>query len=198
MFDLGGVLVDNHGREELTALLPVPLDAPEIWKKWLDSPSVRDFERGRITPQQFGAAFVAEWRIDLAPSAFIEAFANWPKRVFDGVEELLPELKAHYHLACLSNTNAIHWQRFPQLHPLFDSRFLSHEMGQVKPDREAFAYALDRLNARPQDVYYFDDLALNVRAAKAAGMTAFQVEGFAEIEPILRVQGLFVRSSGSP
>jgi len=38
MFDLGGVLVENDGRAELTALLPRPLEAGELWRRWLASP----------------------------------------------------------------------------------------------------------------------------------------------------------------
>jgi len=194
MFDLGGVLIENHGKAELTAMLPLAPEPHDIWIRWLASPSVRGFERGMLTPEQFSTAFVAEWQIALEPSAFIQAFATWPKRLFEGAEELLHALKQQHHLACLSNTNAIHWERFPQLHALFDSRFLSHEMGLVKPDREAFEYALEHLNARPGDVYYFDDLLLNVSAAREAGMSAFHVEVFSEIEPILHGEGLYVRA----
>jgi len=194
MFDLGGVLIENHGRAELTAMLPSPLEPHEIWTRWLASPSVRSFERGRLTPEQFATAFVAEWQIGLEPSAFIKAFTTWPKRLFEGAEALLQNLKQQYHLACLSNTNAIHWERFPELHALFDSAFLSHEMGLVKPDREAFEYALNHLNTHPKDVYYFDDLLLNVSAAREAGMTAFHVETFSEIEPILACENIYVRA----
>jgi len=190
MFDLGGVLVENHGRAELTAMLPSPLERDEIWRKWLGSPSVRSFERGMISPEQFASAFVEEWQIGLKPSAFLQAFAMWPRGLYDGAEELLQRLKESHHLACLSNTNVIHWQRFPQLHALFDSCFLSHEIGHVKPDRAVFEYALEQLNVRAGDVYFFDDLSLNVSAAREVGIKAFHVESFLELEPILRGESL--------
>jgi len=193
MFDLGGVLVENHGRARLTAMLPSPIEHDEIWRKWLASPSVRSFERGMISPEQFAADFVAEWEIGLEPSAFLQAFAMWPKGLYDGAEELLRHLKGAHHLACLSNTNVIHWQRFPQLHTLFDSCFLSHEIGHVKPDRGIFAYALDHLSVHAEDVYFFDDLVLNVSAAREVGIKAFHVESFSDIEPILRGENLFER-----
>lgn len=191
MFDLGGVLVEYSGRAELTAMLPVPLDPHELWRRWLESPAVRQFERGAISSQAFASAFVDEWQIQLGPSAFIEAFAVWPKRLFAGVEPLLRQLKKQHHLACLSNTNPIHWRRFPVLHTLFDSCFLSHEIGHVKPDREAFEYALAQLGTRPEDVYFFDDLSLNVEAARQLGINAFHAETFSAIEPILRNERLY-------
>jgi HAD superfamily hydrolase (TIGR01509 family) len=190
LFDLGGVLIENNGRAALTAMLPQPLPASEMWRRWLDSPTVRQFERGRISSDEFAASFVREWEIDLEPAVFISEFATWPVGLFEGAEALLRRLKGTHHLACLSNTNAIHWQRFPQLHALFDSRFLSHEMGHVKPDREAFEHTVDKLGVAAADVYFFDDLLPNVSVAREVGMNAFQVHDFAGIEPILRKERL--------
>jgi putative hydrolase of the HAD superfamily len=190
LFDLGGVLIENNGRAALTAMLARPLPASEMWRKWLDSPTVRQFERGRISSDEFASSFVREWDIDLEPAEFIREFATWPRGLYDGAEALLHGLKGTHRLACLSNTNAIHWQRFPQLHALFDSCFLSHEMGHVKPDREAFDYTVDKLGIAAGEIYFFDDLLPNVAAARAIGMNAFQVDDFAGIEPILRKERL--------
>lgn len=194
LFDLGGVLIENNGRAALTAMLPQPLPVSEMWRRWLDSPVVREFERGRISSDEFARSFVREWEIDLEPSVFISEFATWPKGLYEGAEALLQDLKGSHHLACLSNTNAIHWQRFPQLHGLFDSTFLSHEIGHIKPDREAFEYTVDKLGVAAADVYFFDDLLPNVAVAREVGMNAFQVEDFAGIEPILRRERLLVRA----
>jgi HAD superfamily hydrolase (TIGR01509 family) len=190
MFDLGGVLVESTGAAGLAAMLPAPLDPGELWRKWLGSPSVRAFERGLIPPEAFAAAFIEEWQLALEPAAFLDAFAGWPRGLFAGAEALLRELKGRHRLACLSNTNALHWQRLTALPALLDECFVSHETGFVKPDREAFAHALERLGAAPEDVYFFDDLLPNVNAARRMGIRAFQVGSFAAIEPILRSEGL--------
>jgi putative hydrolase of the HAD superfamily len=191
MFDLGGVLVENNGKAGLAAMLPFPINDHELWRRWLSSPTVRQFERGKISSDTFAKAFVDEWQIKLEPSAFIEAFAKWPTHLFAGAEDLLRRLKGGHHLACMSNTNSIHWERFPTLRSLFDSCFLSHETGLVKPDREAFENALKVLGKKPEVVYFFDDLLLNVNAARELGINAFQTETFSAIEPILRSERLF-------
>lgn len=190
MFDLGGVLVENAGGAGLAAMLPAPLEPAELWQKWLASPAVRRFERGLIPGEEFARAFVDEWQLGVEPAAFLEAFAAWPRGLYRGAEALLRELRGRHHLACLSNTNALHWQRLPQLPPLLDSCFLSHQTGFVKPDREAFEHALQQLGAEPPDVYYFDDLLPNVSIAREMGIKAFHVEAFAAIEPILRREDL--------
>lgn len=192
LFDLGGVLIENTGRDGLMSLLPYTLDSPEIWRRWLTSPSVRQFEAGKISSEVFAAAFVAEWGLGIGPEAFIAAFAGWPKGFYPGARELLESLRTSHHLACLSNTNEIHWGRFPEFPTLFDTCFASHEMGKVKPDVEAYAHVLDTLRVEASAVYFFDDQILNVETARALGINAFQVADFSAIAPILRAEKLHV------
>lgn len=191
LFDLGGVLVENTGQDGLMALLPYTLDTTEIWRRWLESPCVRQFESGRMSAAQFASAFIDEWQLALEPSVFIDAFTSWPKGFFPGARELLRELKDRHHLACLSNTNVLHWQRFPEFPVLFHSCFASHQMGIVKPDREVFEHVLQTLKVSGAEVYFFDDLLPNVEAARGAGINAFHVRSFAHVEPILRRERLY-------
>ena len=190
LFDLGGVLIENTGEQALKALLPYQLGRQELWDRWLTSDAVKQFERGRITPQIFAAQFVEEWRLELAPAEFIEAFATWPRGLFDGATTLLGKLRAQHHVGCLSNNNPVHWARFPELPDLFDSTFVSHLTGFVKPDPEAYEHVLRELGVPARAVYFLDDLQQNVEAARAAGIKAIHVKAFAEIEPALRAEGL--------
>jgi glucose-1-phosphatase len=191
LFDLGGVLVESIGRDRLAALLPYPLDRDQIMERWLHSPVVKQFERGRISAEAFARQFIEEWRLPLDPAAFIDSFSKWVTGWFDGAESLVRRLRACHHVACLSNTNAIHWARLAEVAASFDSCFASHLMGSLKPEREAFEHVLAGLRVSAEAVYFFDDLAPNVGAARAVGMNAFQVTGFADIEPILRANGLY-------
>jgi HAD superfamily hydrolase (TIGR01509 family) len=191
LFDLGGVLIENTGEQALKALLPYELGRQELWDRWLTSESVKQFERGHISPEIFAAQFVDEWRLELAPTAFIEAFATWPRGLFDGAKPLLQNLRTRHHVGCLSNNNAVHWARFPELPGLFDSSFVSHLTGFVKPDPEAFEHVIRELNVKAEAIWFLDDLAQNVDAARAAGINAIQVNDFAEIEPALRAEGLY-------
>ena len=191
LFDLGGVLIENTGEKGLTALLPYELGRQELWDRWLASGAVRRFERGRIPPEMFAAQFIEEWRLAIGPSEFLESFATWPRGMFDGARTLIRNLRARHRVACLSNTNAVHWARFPDLPELFDSSFVSHLTGLVKPDPEAYEHVLRELDVQADAVYFFDDLLRNIDAARAVGINAVQVRGFAEVEPALRAEGLY-------
>ncbi len=191
LFDLGGVLVENTGEQGLSSLLPYQLDRQEIWARWLASDAVRRFECGQISPEVFAARFIEEWHLEVVPAAFIEAFTTWPKGLFDGAATLVRNLRAQHRVACLSNTNALHWARFPELPELFDSSFASHLTGFLKPDPEAFEHVLRELDVQAEAVWFFDDLLQNVEAARKVGIRAVQVRAFAEVEPALRAEGLY-------
>ena len=191
LFALGGVLVEARGREALQEMLPRGLASEAIMARWLASPAVGRFERGLIAPETFAAEFTAEWGLALGPREFIESFAGWVTGFFDGAEAIVRGLRARHRVACLTNTNAVHWERLPALAELFDAVFASHLTGLMKPERAAFEHALRGLEVRADAVCYFDDLPQNVEAARALGMRAFRVESPPQIERALRAEGLW-------
>ena len=186
IFDLGGVLLENTGREKLTSLLPAGTPTGDVRLRWLASSVVQRYERGHISSQDFAANLVREWGIALEPDAFLSHFAQWPKGFYPGAKELLQELRREHTVVCLSNSNEVHWARFPEIASLFDHAFSSHQIGHVKPDREAFACVLAATRAQPEDTWFFDDLQPNVDAARALGINALQVEGMEELLAALR------------
>jgi putative hydrolase of the HAD superfamily len=189
LFDLGGVLVGSTGRVALGALLP-SMSEQQVLERWLRSRAVNLFERGQISSDAFATEFIKEWGLQLAEGEFLDSFAGWLTGLVDGAEALLRSLRKKHFVACLSNTNPIHWARMPELRDQFDRCFASHLTGFMKPDREAYEHALRELRVAASSVYFFDDLLPNVEAARAVGINAFHVRGFAQMEPILRAQGL--------
>ena len=189
LFDLGGVLVENVGFERLNALLASPLPLEEVKARWLSSPAVRSFEAGSCSPEVFARDVVAEWRIALGPDSFLEAFTSWPKGLYAGAGELLASLRDRYVLACLSNSNEVHWRRFDGFRQHFHISLSSHLLGAVKPDRECFRLALHACNATAGQVAFFDDSLANVLAAQALGIASVHVDGFAALQRSLAAKG---------
>lgn len=189
LFDLGGVLVEVTGREALRTLLP-HLSDEQVLERWHRSQAVDLFERGKIPPSVFAEKFVKEWGLGIDAAAFVEHFAPWVKGFFEGATELVQALRARHHVGCLSNISEIHWARLPGISRMFDSCFPSYVTGFMKPDRDAYVHALDRLRVHPNEVYFFDDLAPNAAAAREVGINAFHVRGFSALTPLLRAEGL--------
>ena len=188
VFDLGGVLIELAGVDRMLELCNHAFSADELWTRWLTSAGVRQFETCHTSPDAFGAAMLEEFGLSIAAAQFLEEFTAWPKGVFPGSFELLEQLSASYRLACLSNTNALHWPRVCDemgLARYFESAFASHLVGMLKPDLEIFQHVVDQLGCPPARILFLDDNQLNVAGARAAGMVARRVAGLNEVRAAL-------------
>ena len=188
LFDLGGVLIELAGIDRMLELCNHAFSADELWARWLASEGVRQFETGRASPDAFGAAMLAEFELQIAAAQFLEEFTAWPKGVFPGSFELLEQLSASYRLACLSNTNALHWPRVCDemgLARYFENAFASHLVGMLKPDLEIFQYVVEQLGCPPARILFLDDNQFNVASACTAGMVARRVAGLSEVRAAL-------------
>ncbi len=175
---MGGVLVELG---PLTEILGEDLLAPDaFWERWLTSPTVRDFERGRCTPEEFGDRLVAELGLSFDGREMVRRFAAWPKGLFEGAETLVDDLPDGFEVGVLSNTNALHWNgqhQSDRVRSLFTRNYLSFELGIVKPDAEIFEHVIDDLGCAPGEIIYFDDNQMNVDAALAIGLDAALAKG---------------------
>lgn len=188
LFDLGGVLVDFAGFEELPQLLREPLDVAEVKRRWIACPAVSAFERGATTPERFASDFAATWSLRVAPAEFLAAFELWLRGFYPGALELLGQLRGRYRLACLSNSNPLHWRRNESLlgiDDVFDHTFASHQMGVLKPEPAAFAHVIAELAVAPERIAFFDDTPVNVEAAAALGFDAYHVADMTALRAIL-------------
>jgi glucose-1-phosphatase len=200
LFDLGGVLVQFDGITPLVVLSGNRLTSEEARRFWLTSPSVRSFESGNCTPDQFALAAVKELGLHLEPAAFLREFITWDRGPMEGALSLLDSLKPHFLLACLSNNNALHWHRLCQETDLggeFHRCYLSHEIGLMKPDREAFDYVVQDLATEPERILFLDDNPECVDTAKGVGMTAYRARGVSEVRAVLASLGLLQMASPS-
>ncbi len=193
LFDLGGVLVEFVGVEAVRSLMAEDPGPEGARAMWIDSAANKAFETGAISADAFAEAFVREWRIDMAPSDFLAIYAGWTTRLLPGVAELLKDLRPHVRLACLSNTNACHWERMIdgfELGAMLDACYASHLLGVMKPEAEAFRRVTASLDVPPGDVIFFDDGPANVAGAKAAGLRAHRADGPADIRRALGMADL--------
>ena len=193
LFDVGGVLVELRGVEIILGWLGNRLTAEQLWHRWLQSVPVRQFETGRIDAAEFAAAVIDEFGLAVSPREFLDSFVGWPTGLYPGTLELLARIPGRYRRALLSNSNPLHWPRVldeMKLGPAIEHHFVSHLMGRIKPDREAFEHVLESLGTRPEQVLFFDDNGLNIEAARALGMHARQVRGLGETERALVELGI--------
>ena len=173
LFDLGGVLVELAGVDQMIAWSRGISSHEELWRRWLESSAVRRFETGAIGRDDFAVAVIDEFGCAGGVDEFLAAFTWWPRSVFPGAFELLHSLRDRYRLASVSNTNEIHWDRFSntwKLDSAFHHNFPSYLVGKLKPDAEYFEHVLQELDVPASTVLFIDDNAINVDAAARLGM----------------------------
>ena len=193
LFDLGGVFVELVGVPRMMELTRHRFSLPELWERWLTSPTIRAYESGKLTTAEFGEQIVAEFEMDILPSRYLEEFTAWPAGKYPGVNKLLASVRRRAIIASLSNTNELHWNRvcaeMDFIH-LFDYNFPSHLTGRLKPDFNTFLHAAAAMGVRPEETLFFDDNRLNVEGARKAGMDAVEVHGVAEVKKYLTSIGM--------
>lgn len=181
LFDLGGVLLEVGGVAPMRELSGIETDE-ELWARWLGCRWVQQLEAGRCTPDEFAAGVVSDWELAVAPAEFLATFGAWVNQPFAGAPELVAETGDAARIGCLSNTNAFQWEaHFGNLALIdaFEFRFLSFELGLVKPDPAIFEAVASGLPVSPDRVLFLDDNAVNVDAAEACGFAARHVRGVA-------------------
>jgi len=152
----------------------------------------RDFEKGKISEKDFIASMLNY--LDHAIDE--ETFCRYWSDIFsfnDNVIALLPELKKHYKLYLVSNTNSIHkrygYQDYEFL-KLFDQLFLSHEVKFVKPEEEIYRIVENASGFPSEEHIFIDDILEYVDAAKSIGWDGIQFVGSDDLVNNLMIRNI--------
>jgi putative hydrolase of the HAD superfamily len=155
---------------------------------------VRALDRGELTPLEFKERVCAALGITISYAQFYEYF-NDVFTVNPAAVETAHRLKAAgYKLVLLSNTDSERADFIRKNYPetqVFDVRILSYEAGILKPDPAVFLLTLQRAGASAEECVFIDDMAVNIEAARALGITSIQFEyDKTDLEAELRRLGL--------
>ena len=102
---------------------------------------------------------------------------------------------AGYRMGILSNTCPAHWAycatgRYTLIRDCFDVFALSYELGACKPNPEIFRRAAELARAKPEQIFYVDDIPGHVAAARKAGFDAVQYTSAPQLARDLRERGV--------
>ena len=182
IFDWGGVLIhlDKTRCTEAFRKLGVEV-SDELTNPYGQRADLMDFEKGLMTIEEFYNTvcriYSPELTDDQIDSAWNALLLDIPTYKLD----MLLELKKHYRLFLLSNTNALHWmegrKRFDyqghRAEEFFDQIFLSHEIHELKPSAEAFLKVAQMANIKPEETLFIDDLETSCKSAEALGFHTY-------------------------
>lgn len=149
------------------------------------------FERGDIDLDTFDERFAEE---TAARGHRVQGRALLPLlqvAVRPGMVAAIRSLSGHYQQACLTNNlpvgdgaamsqNASHHAAAAEALELFDIILESSKTGTRKPEPAFFQHACELAGVAPQQVLFLDDLGINLKPARAMGMTTIKVTSEAQ------------------
>lgn len=151
------------------------------------------FECGLCSNQEFIAEFRGLFDLEGSDTELETLWNSWVQTPYHGIVEAISELQQNYQVACLSNTNDLHWehlQTYLDLNQLFTPTYASHEINLAKPNKDCFEYVIENLGVDANDIIFLDDTQANVEAANQSGMKSYRVDPNVGAIPILKQLGL--------
>lgn len=190
LFDLGGVVVPWVGLEALAEREHTHRQA--IVEKFEKLDIFNAYEIGECENEAFLESLINKFDLNLSVDDAAKLWNSWVLPPYAGVIETIERLKEKYIVACLSNTNDLHWRHvnsFFNTSEVFDFDFASHEIKAAKPDPRSYEIPLEKMGVEASRVTFFDDTLINVEAARNVGLTAHQVNRSVGVLPMLKRLG---------
>jgi len=182
IFDLGGVIlnIDYQRTVDEFKKIGVP-HFGEIFSQFKQSSFTDDFEKGRISENDFYETVKAKTEVDFSFSEFRAAWNAMlldlpPQRI-----EMLKKLSEQYRLFLFSNTNETHYNKFitkveSDFDILFEKTYYSHQFGLRKPDKIAFQTLLEQNNLVAEDTLFIDDSYQHIESANSLGIRTLLIQ----------------------
>lgn len=180
IFDFGDIFINLDKEAPIIEFSKLGL---KEWTEDLDELNL-SFEKGKISELQFIEGFqkhMPNASIDEIRSAWNTILLDFPLYRL----EFLQMLSKKYRLFLLSNTDAIHIDRFQhkagitfyrEFYQCFERVYFSFELGMRKPDAEIFNYLVKKHELTPKRTLFIDDKKENTDAALALGFQVWNLQ----------------------
>ena len=182
VFDLGGVLIDWDPRYLYRKLFD-GRDAD--MEAFLSEVTTKEWNHRQDAGRSWAEAVAELCGLHPEKRDLIEAYASrWEEMLggpIPGTVEVLAELRAAgVPLYALSTWSAETFPRARERYEFlrwFHGHVISGELGITKPDPRIYRHLLATFSLEPGDVFFTDDLAANVEAARELGIEASLFRG---------------------
>lgn len=185
MFDLGGVIIDLDRQSCVDTLVALgDSHADELLGLSMQKGEFMKLEEGKIS----AADFYNEMRRRIGRPVSDNEITDAINELLIGIPverlRLLRELKQHFKVMLLSNTNSIMFdtkiadcfaQEGLSVSHYFDDIFLSYRLKACKPHAEIFEKVIAQAQIIPEETLFFDDSQQNLDTAAALGFKTYLV-----------------------
>lgn len=185
MFDLGGVIIDLDRQRCVDALVALgDFHADELLGLSMQKGEFMKLEEGKISATDF----YNEMRRRIGRPVSDNEITDAINELLIGIPverlRLLRELKQHFKVMLLSNTNSIMFdtkiadcfaQEGLSVSHYFNDIFLSYRLKACKPHAEIFEKVIAQAQIIPEETLFFDDSQQNLDTAAALGFKTYLV-----------------------
>lgn len=196
VIDFIGVLAEPLPRDPaawVEVAAAVGLTPPSLRAELYASPAAREHALGHISRAAWLRAALDALGLPEAEQVGLERrlFGGWQENA-PLIERLVRLRRAGLRLAILSNGSGPVEALFgdPATAALFDLALFSGDVGLAKPDPAFFRLAERRLALPPAALFFVDDAAVNVAAARAVGWRGHHYTSIAALDVALAALGL--------
>jgi putative hydrolase of the HAD superfamily len=194
IFDLGQVILPFDWKRGYRALAGYSPYAPEEVRRRIKETGLFDtVERGLVEPGELARRLSAVLELNVPFEKFRELWSSIFLPDPNLPDEMLAGLHANHRLLLLSNTDAIHYGWIVEKYPImrhFDHCVLSFELGLRKPEPGIYQEAIRQSQCAPAEIFFTDDIAENIAAARLAGIDAVQFQSLEQLEGELMSRGI--------
>jgi len=191
-FDLGSVLIHVHIEKFFLAFARhtgLDLETVKLKSESLRS-VVSEFNCGTITPVDFYNKTCNGYG-----NLSFEDFADMYTNIFtlnEDIASIASKLKKHVRLSIISNTDEMHYgyimEHFPVM-KMFENPVTSFRARSIKPDKEIFLYALNKVQLKSEECLFIDDKRENVDSANVLGFNGIHYTNTEKLIKDLKLYG---------
>ena len=179
VFDLGGVLSVPMVSKKLYEQIEWKVSYDKFLDKFNNSAESIKVHKGGISTKEFFEYLKRYMNDNITLEEFKNIYVNNNEFFNDTIETIKKLKNLGYKVYLLSNLKEIDYEKFIKHFDvsIFDELFLSFKLGMLKPNDDIYQYVINKLNTKPENIYFFDDNKENVDGAIRNGINAYQVTG---------------------
>ena len=175
IFDMGNVLLGFNDERLLSSFLTDEWDKKKVEQELIWSEEWQLGDKGLIDEDEFLRRVLARLPERIHEGA-TNVYLNWHKLMdpipgaIDYVKQLKSEGKKVYVLSNAPLRFAELEKIYSELFSLFDGIVVSAREKTIKPEDRIYQILLERYDLKPEECYFYDDLQVNIDAAKKNGI----------------------------
>lgn len=190
--DLSEVIIEGFmgiGRE-LSPILDISVKEIEL-EKTKNFQLFIELMVGKMSEDEYVTEFLNRTKWNISVKDFEKIMRKVLDKKIPGTIDVLRKIKntGKYKLVLLSD-NVKEWIDYVLKTnddlKIFDYMFFSYELETIKENSITFVRVLDKLNAKPEEVIFIDDLISNINVAESVGIKGIQFLNANQLEEDLK------------